>query len=185
VRCFRSFEPGSDIRLPGTRICCSICPATRRRPSLSHSLRAAATPIRLLDTQSREHIGRRLLHQQAGGELVEDLVWRWSSAPERYLDSALRLALASSPGVRPVDAGNAAVMAATLLAWQLESEGNPHLVGAVEVTITATDRTVRTQVIRASEPVSPELPDDLADAAGRLLHDLASESLTRATQALR
>src|SRR5690349_16337720 len=40
-----------------------------------------AAPVRLLDTQARGHIGRRLLHQQPDGELTEDSVWRWSSAP--------------------------------------------------------------------------------------------------------
>ena len=58
---------------------------------------SAAIPLRLLDTQARSHIGRALLHQRAGGELIEDPTWRWSSTPDRYLDSALRLALASTP----------------------------------------------------------------------------------------
>jgi hypothetical protein len=31
-----------------------------------------AIPVRLLDTQARGHIGRRVLHQQPDGELVED-----------------------------------------------------------------------------------------------------------------
>lgn len=145
----------------------------------------AVTSIRLVDTQARGHIGRRLLHQQAGGELVEDSVWRWSSAPDRYLHSALRLAAAARQDIRLVDAGTAATLAVTLLAWNLESAGSTQLVGAVELEITATDRTVRTHVIRGREPVSQELPGDLADAAGRLLHSLASESLTRATQAVR
>ena len=37
---------------------------------------------------------------------------------------------------------------------------------------------VHTQVARASEPVSAELPGDLAVVAGRLLRRLASEGLT-------
>ena len=57
-----------------------------------------ATPVRLLDTQSRGHIGRRLLHQQPDGELTEDPVWRWSSAPDRYLDTALRLEVGVESG---------------------------------------------------------------------------------------
>ena len=61
--------------------------------------------VRLLETQARDHIGRRVLHQEANGELVEDAAWRWSSAPARYLDSALRLAFESTPGVRLVDSG--------------------------------------------------------------------------------
>jgi len=144
---------------------------------------ASAAPIRLLDTQARGHIGRRLLHQQAGGELVEDPVWRWSSAPDRYLDSALRLGMASRSDVRLLDSGAAASLAVTLIAWHLESAGSTRLVGAVEVEFTGTDRAVRTQVVRASEPVSGELPGDLADAAGRLLQTLASEAITQTTQA--
>ena len=138
--------------------------------------------IRLLDTQSREHIGHRLLHQQPGGELTEDPVWRWSSTPDRYLDSALRLALASRPGVRLVDTANATAMAVTLLVWQLESASSPQLVGAVELSITAADRTVRTQMIRRSEPVSAELPGNLAAAAGRLVQGLAVDSVGRGLQ---
>lgn len=36
----------------------------------------AATPllVRLLETQARAHIGRRLLHQRPDGELIEDAV---------------------------------------------------------------------------------------------------------------
>ena len=58
---------------------------------------ANAVPIRLLDTQARGHIGRRVLHQQPDGELTEDPMWRWSSAPDRYLDTALRLELSRAP----------------------------------------------------------------------------------------
>ena len=116
------------------------------------------------------------------GELVEDAVWRWSSAPARYLDSALRLAFASSPDVRLVDSGNATAIAVTLIAWHLESAGSVRLVGAVELVITSPGRSVHAQVIRGSEPVSSELPGNLADAAGRLFQTLASSSLARATQ---
>jgi hypothetical protein len=138
-----------------------------------------AIPVRLLDTQARGHIGRRLLHQQPDGELTEDPVWRWSSAPDRYLDTALRLEVASNRDIRLVNAGSAPVLAATLLVWNLESAGGTRLVGAVEFQITGTDRVVHTQVARASEPVSAELPGDLAAVAGRLLRRLASEGLTR------
>jgi len=138
---------------------------------------ANATPVRLLDTQARGHIGRHVLHQQPNGELTEDAVWRWSSAPDRYLDTALRLEAASSPDVRLVDTGRAPALAATLLAWDLESAGGTRLVGAVEFQVTGTDRVVHTQVVRASEPVSAELPGELAAAAGRLLRRLASEGL--------
>jgi hypothetical protein len=140
-----------------------------------------ATPVRLLDTQARGHIGRRVLHQQPNGELTEDAVWRWSSAPDRYLDTALRFELASSPDVRLVDTGRARALAATLLIWDLDSAGETRLVGAVEFQVTGTDREVHTKVVRTSEPVSAELPGDLAAAAGRLLRRLASEGLALVT----
>jgi hypothetical protein len=136
-----------------------------------------ATPVRLLDTQARGHIGRHVLHQQPNGELTEDPVWRWTSAPDRYLDTALRLEVASSPDVLLVDSGSAPALAATLLVWELESPGRTQLVGAVEFQVTGTDGVVHTQVVRSSEPVSAALPGDLAAAAGRLLQRLASEGL--------
>jgi hypothetical protein len=145
-------------------------------------VQADARPIRLLQTEARAHIGRRLLHQEPDGELVEDPIWRWSSAPARYLDSVMRSVFSSSPEVRLVDSGNATAMAVTLITWQLESASGVHLAGAIELVITSPDRSVQAQVIRASEPVSSELPGDLADAAGRLLQTLASASLTKLTQ---
>ena len=138
---------------------------------------ANATPVRLLDTQALGHIGRPVLHQQPNGELTEDAVWRWSSAPDRYLDTALRLEVASSPDVLLVDTSRAPALAATLLEWDLESAGGTRLAGAVEFQVTGTDRVVHTQVVRASEPISAELPGDLAAAAGRVLRRLASEGL--------
>ena len=144
----------------------------------------AATPllVRLLETQARAHIGRRLLHRQPDGELTEDPVWHWSSAPDRYLDTALRLELGASPNVHLVDVASAPVMVATLLEWQVESGSETKLVGAVEVRFTGIDRAVRTQVVRAAEPVSGELPGTLAAAAGRLLHRLASGALASVVQ---
>jgi hypothetical protein len=56
-----------------------------------------ATSVRLLETQGRAHIGRRVLHQQPGGEVTEDPVWLWASAPDRYLDSAVRYAMRRVP----------------------------------------------------------------------------------------
>ena len=73
-------------------------------------------------------------------------------------------------------------MAVTLTAWHLESTDRVRLVGAVELVVTGSDRTVHDHVIRGSEPVSSELPGDLAAAAGRLLQRLASASLTRVIQ---
>jgi hypothetical protein len=146
-------------------------------PATQVSKTPNATPVRLLDTQARGHIGRHLLRQLPNGELTEDSVWRWSSAPDRYLDTALRLEMASSPNVRLVDTGRARTLAATLLVWDLESAGENRLVGAVEFQVTGTDRVVHTQVARTSEAISAELPGDLAAAAGRLLRRLASEGV--------
>ena len=143
---------------------------------------AEAVQIRLLETQARSHIGRRLLHQAPDGELVEDAVWRWSSAPPRYLDSALHLAFASSPDVLLVDSGDAEAMSVTLITWHLETASSVQLVGAVEVVVTTPDRMVQSHLIRRSEPVSSELPGNLAAAAGRLLQTLASASVERAAQ---
>ena len=78
-----------------------------------------ATSVRLLDTQARGHIGRRLLHRQSNGELTEDSVWRWSSNPVTYLDTALQLEAASNPDIRLVDSDRAPALAATLLVWDL------------------------------------------------------------------
>ena len=143
---------------------------------------ATVTTLRLLETQARAHIGRRLLRQQPDGELVEDPIWRWSSAPDRYLDTALRLELTSRADVRLIDNINASALAVTLLTWNLDMSGEPRLVGAIEIQITGADRVVRTQVVKESEPVSAELPGNVAAAAGHLLHRLASEGVTRATR---
>ena len=136
-----------------------------------------ALSIRLLATESRGDIGRRVLHRHPDGELIEDPVWRWSTSPDRYLDTALRLEVASSPKLRLVDASDMPALAAYLLAWNLESSGGTRLVGAVEFEMTGTDRVIHTQVVRGSESVSGELPGDLAEAAGRLMRRLASEGL--------
>jgi hypothetical protein len=148
-------------------------------PAKQENGAAGSTPVRLLDTQARGHIGRRLLHQQPNGELTEDPVWRWSSAPDRYLDMALRMELAANPEVRLVDSSAATSVAATLLVWGVESTGEKRLVGVVEFQFIGTDRAVRTQVVRASEPLSADLPGNLADAAGSLLRRLASDGVKR------
>ena len=148
-------------------------------PAMQGTSASNPAQVRLLDTQARSHIGRRLLHQEPNGELVEDAVWRWSSPPDRYLDTALRLELASGPEARLVDAASVPTLSITLLAWHLESKGGTQLVGAIELQLATRDRLVRTQVVRASEPVSAELPGDLAAAAGRLLQRLAAEGVTR------
>ena len=163
--------------IPGRMIEPQLVEPARKAP-------VAGTPVlvRLLETQARAHIGHRLLHRQPDGELTEDPVWHWSSAPDRYLDTALRLELAASPNVHLVDVASAPVMVATLLEWEVESGSETKLVGAVEVRFTGTDHAVHTQVVRAAEPVSGELPGTLAAAAGRLLGRLASDALTSVVQ---
>jgi hypothetical protein len=149
-------------------------------PPAPAAVAADAVAVRLLDTQARAHIGRRLLRQLPDGELTEDPVWRWTSAPDRYLDTALRLELASARDVRLVDSGTASALAVTLLVWQLESAaGGTRLAGAIELQLAGADRGVNAGVVRDSEPVSADLPGDLAPAAGRLLRRLASEAVTR------
>jgi hypothetical protein len=138
-----------------------------------------ATSVRLLETQGRAHIGRRVLHQQPGGEVTEDPVWLWASIPDRYLDSAVRYAIASSPAIRLVDLGSAPSLAVTLVIWQIEAAPSPRLVGAVEVQVATTDRAVHSEIIRAEEPIAADLPGDLAAAAGRLLGRLATDCLSR------
>jgi hypothetical protein len=136
-----------------------------------------AISIRLFDTRSRGHIGRGVLHQLPNGELTEDPVWLWSTLPDRYLDTALRMEVASNPNLRLVDTSTVPTVAATLLVWDLESSSETRLVGAVEFQFTGTDRGVHSKVVRASEPVTGEMPGDLGIVAGRLLRHLASEGL--------
>jgi hypothetical protein len=138
-----------------------------------------ATPIRLIETQARGHLGRRVIHQLASGELTEDPVWRWSSPPNHYLDSAIRMAVASNPDVSLVDSRGAPALALTLIAFQLESGTSTQLVGVVEVQVIKGDRAIDTAVIRAAEPLSSDLPGNLAEAAGRVLRSLASDVLAR------
>jgi hypothetical protein len=140
-----------------------------------------ASTVRLLETQSRSHIGRRLLHQRPDGEVTEDPIWLWTTTPDRYLDSALRLGIASNPDIRLVDIRGDRALAVTLVTWQLESSPGPRLVGAVEVEVTRTDRTMHSEIIRAEEPVGADLPGDLSAAAGRLLGRLATDCMARVT----
>jgi hypothetical protein len=149
-------------------------------PADSNGGGSTGTPLRLLSTLSREHIGRRVLRKQPSGELVEDPVWRWTSSPDRYLDMALRLALTASTEARLVDSGSARAVAVTLVEWHLDLEGGSRIVGAIALDVTTPDRRVGTTMIRGEEPVSTELPGDLATAAGRLLQRLSSEVITRA-----
>jgi hypothetical protein len=141
--------------------------------------KADALQVRLLDTQARGHIGRRLLYQQASGELTEDPIWRWSLSPDRYLDTVIRLELASSSRLRLVDTAGAPSIAATLDVWYLEPAPTSRLIGTVEFSFTGRDGGVRTYVAQGSEPVSSALPGDLAVVAGRLLRRLVQDGLMR------
>jgi hypothetical protein len=87
--------------------------------------------------------------------------------------------LTSRADVRLVDSATAPSLAVTLLSWQLETAGGGRLAGAIELQFTGSDRVVRAEVVRDTEPVSPELPGNLAVAAGRLLRRLSSEGVTR------
>ena len=141
-----------------------------------------ALSVHLFETQARMHIGRRVLHQHPDGEVTEDPIWRWTATPDHYLDSALRLAVASNPGIRLVDVSSAPSLSVTVVAWQLDSGTSRRLIGAVEVQVTTPDRAVHTEIIRSSEPVAADLPGDLAAAAGRLLERLATQCLSRVTR---
>jgi hypothetical protein len=148
-------------------------------PQSSATPEPGAAPVRLTQTQARGHIGRRVLHQAPDGELFEDPVWRWATPPHLYLDSAIRMELASNPRVRVVDAPGAAAMSVTLLSWQIESQKEPRLVGSVELVIIWPDRAVYSVVLRESEPVGADLPGNMAVAAGRLMQRLAAASVAR------
>ena len=137
-----------QLRRPNTTPTRMIEPQVVERqqsvPATQSKKAANATPIRLLDTQALGHIGRPLLRRQANDELTEDSVWRWSSAPGRYLDTALRLAIESDPNLRLVDTSRAPELAATLLVWDLEENGGTRLVGSVQFQLTGADRVVHT-----------------------------------------
>lgn len=139
-----------------------------------------AVAVRLLETHARDPIRHRILYRTPEGELLEDAVWRWSSTPDRYLDTALHMAAASNPKVRVADTSKVSSLAANLLACYLESVpggAGRHLVGVVELRITDPDHAVRPEILRAEEAVSGELPGNLAVAMGRLMRRLAADCL--------
>jgi hypothetical protein len=136
-----------------------------------------ASPIRLFDTRARGHIGRSVLHQLPNSELTEDRVWLWSTLPSRYLDTALRMEVASNPNLRLVDSVSAPTVAPTLLVWDIESSNETRLVGALEIQVVGTDHAIHSTVVRASERITGEMPGDLAVVAGRLMRHLASDGL--------
>ena len=81
-------EIGCQLRRPNTIPSHMIEPQVLEPPMRDSALpvtkaSSSAIPMRLMDTQPRGHIGRRLLHQQPNGGLTEGDVWRWSSAPDR------------------------------------------------------------------------------------------------------
>jgi hypothetical protein len=101
----------------------------------------------------------------ADGELVEDAIWRWSSAPigiwTRRCISHWRRAPTYVMSMLPTPQP----FRSLCWAWHLESAGETRLVGAIELQLTTNDRVVHTHVVRDSESVSAELPGDLAAAA--------------------
>lgn len=136
-----------------------------------------AVQVRLLASQAADPIGHPILHRSANGELRKDAVWSWSSTPDRYLDTVLHVAAASDPNVQLVDTSDAPTMAPTLLALYLESGSGDtrRLVGVLELRITDRDRTVRTVLLKANEPITAELPGNGAAAMGQLMERLAKE----------
>lgn len=184
VACVCLSMAGCALRRPNTAPSRMIEPqlldSQPSSPDDAPSKSAQARSLRLLDTQARAHIGRSLLHRQENGELTYDGVWRWSSSPDRYLETALRLEIASRRDVRLVDSSGTS-LAATLLEWDLDPASTPKLIAAAEFAVTEPNRSVRTRIVRLSEPTSAELPGDLAAVAGRLLRRLASEGVKFAT----
>lgn len=173
---------GCQLRRPEVALVRTIEPelaAAASDPAATPPPGAQVRNLRLLETEARVHIGRRLIHQQPDGELIEDAVWRWSSPPDRYLDTVLRLTLGSSRDIRLVDAADAPVLGVMLLAFHL-GESDARLFAAIEVRLTGTDRVVQTRLIRDSEPISGALPGDLSAGSGRLLIRLAAAASRQA-----
>jgi hypothetical protein len=94
----------------------------------------------------------------------------------------LRYAIASNPDIRLVDIRGAPSLGLTLVAWEIETAPSRRMVGAVEVQVTTSDHAVHSEMIRGEEPIAADLPGDLAAAAGRLLHRLASDALACVTR---
>jgi hypothetical protein len=70
-------------------------------------------------------------------------------------------------------------MTVTLLSWHLDSGKELRLVGSLELDIVWPDRAVYSAVLRESESVGPDLPGNVAVAAGRLMQRLAAASVAR------
>ena len=85
-------------------------------------------------------------------------MWRWSTAPDRYLETVLRMEVEARPDLRLVDSMDAVLVAVTLLSWQVESVDSPRLAGAMEITATERDRSVHTQLVRRTEPYRETCP---------------------------
>jgi hypothetical protein len=140
----------------------------------------AASPdalrLRLLDTHSALPASFSVLRRSSEGELTEDPVWSWSVTPAALFDRALRLTAADDSEVELVDRSTVPTAAAKLLSLHLESGSGQatELFGAVELTVTETNGTVRTVVLDASASAADELPGNLADETGRLLTRLAT-----------
>ncbi len=134
-----------------------------------------AIRVRLLDTQSTSAVRFSILHRSAIGELREDPIWSWSTAPDRIFDRALHLAAAADADIEIVDRSDVPAVAATLVSLHLESDVGqaPQIVGVVELRVIYSKRIVHAVVLDARGTVSAELPGNLADATGRMLNRLA------------
>ncbi len=134
-----------------------------------------AMRVRLLDTQSTSAVRFSILHRSVNGELREDPIWSWSTAPDRMLDRALHLTAAADADIEIVDRSDVLAIAATLVSLHLEAEAGqtPQIVGVVELRVIDSERIVRALVLHARETVSAELPGNVADATGRMLNRLA------------
>src|SRR4029079_17461500 len=110
----------------------------------------------------------------------EDPVWLWTTTPDRYVDSALRYAIASNPDIRLVDIRGAPTVRLTLVSWEIDAARSPRMVGAVEVQVTTVERAIHSEMIRGEEPIAADLPGDLAAAAGPPLRSLSATASGRA-----
>lgn len=154
-------------------------------PQLAESAQTVDAPgalaVRLLDTQARGHIGRRLLTALPNGELREDSVWLWASDPDRYLDTALHAEIGRNADLRLVDSAGAPTLAVTLLAWNLDMTGGLALVGTAEVRVVAADRSVSHDLVTHRLPLSSGPPGDLATVSGQLVQRIAADALIHAS----
>jgi hypothetical protein len=128
--------------------------------------------------RSSDQIGYSILRRTAAGELRQDPEWSWSARPHTYLGTALYQAAAADPSIRFADSSDAFGLRAIFLSCYLEEMGEgQRLLASVELRVTGPDQAVSSQVLTAEEPVSGELPGNLAEAMGRVIRRLATDAL--------